>query len=686
MRADVLGLDPPLFRPHALNGSDRVRAGSTSVHDAAGPVLASMTGTVPEAEPLWMTADRWPLFAWVHRPAGSRDPHPREFPPGASSGGLAVLCPPLLGEHSAGYHLYRRLACALAADGVTAVRFDYEGTGDSSGPATGPGRVAAWVDGVAQAIRVARRSGVGPLALVGVRSGALIAAAAAARRCDVDALVLWDPWTGGRPFLRRQHALYAMNFPVSESPESPGNVEVPGFTVDAGTVADLSTLRLPERLSARRGLVLVRPGQKLRSMSLVGVDSAGGAALEIEPTEPGEQEALFDVAPLQRGIPEASMSRVVGWLKRTLDELVESEPAGGSPVTRATTQGSGSAPPDPALGATSGSACSEVAAVTATSCGDGMVYEQAVRLGTQSLFAMETRPRSVSSGSPVVIFLSSGADSHVGPSRLWVTLARRWAAEGARCLRVDLSGWGESEPWKGRQPFVLRAPEWFDDVQEVVAAAGGPREVVLVGLCSGAYQALDSALELSPLAVLAVNPLLRFTPPELGEGGVVSERRQICDPRRPWVARVPKPVRAVAAAARQTARDAARLMAPLSRSLTWLDRLEAAGVHVYCVCGEGELRQLPRSSTSSLKPPQTSGESGGAEIDLVPGLDHALLDVAQRDDIIGRLSEEILRIMAGIQQDVTARSRHSDLCRIEEQSLPDEKVVHADFTTRRDDA
>lgn len=625
--------------------------GTESLRDPSGTTATGQAEALPEAEPLWITGGRWPLFAWVHRPAGSAVTHPFDRPARAAGGGVAVLCPPLFGEHSAGYHLYRRLGSALAAGGVTALRFDYEGTGDSGGPSAGPGRVAAWLDGAGQAIRTARQWSRGPLALVGVRSGALIAAAAAADRDDVDALVLWDPWVGGRPFLRRQQALYAMNFSASASSRG---IEVPGFTVDAGTVADLSALGLPTRLCARRGLVLVRPGRELPSISLLGAGVALGTVTEVEATEPGEQEALFDVDPLQRRLPEASMSRAVGWLQRTLVELVDSEPDdsdpdGGEPErqTRATTPDRRFGPQEPASGAALGPTCSEAVAVTVTSSGVGTVYEQPVRLGTHRLFAMETRSRSAPGGSPVVIFLSSGADSHVGPSRLWVTLARRWAAEGVRCLRVDLSGWGDSEPWKGRQPLVLRAPEAFDDVDEVVAAAAGSaREVVLVGLCSGAYQALESALELSPLAVLAVNPLLRFTPPEFREGKGVSDRRQICDPRQPWavaLSKLPGPVRAAALAAR----DAARLMGSFSSSGTWLDRLEAAGVHVYCVCGEGELRQLP---SPSIKPSGSSTGAGHARIDLVSGLDHALLDAAQRDEVIELLSGELHRIVSGLQR------------------------------------
>ena len=58
-----------------------------------------------------------------------------------------------------------------------------------------------------------------------------------------------------------------------------------------------------------------------------------------------------------------------------------------------------------------------------------------------------------------------------------------------------------------------------------------PSDVVLVGLCSSAYQALDSAIRLHPLGVIALNPVITFQPPEMLAGGKVDERRRVALPR-----------------------------------------------------------------------------------------------------------------------------------------------------------
>ena len=43
------------------------------------------------------------------------------------------------------------------------------------------------------------------------------------------------------------------------------------------------------------------------------------------------------------------------------------------------------------------------------------------------------------------ILLNGGALRHIGPSRTWVEIARRWAARGVPTVRIDMPGIGESD-------------------------------------------------------------------------------------------------------------------------------------------------------------------------------------------------------------------------------------------------
>lgn len=591
--------------------------------------------------PVWLTRGRWPLFAWVHDPGA---------PPAAS----VVLCPPLLGEQLSAHSMQRVVARSLAGSGLLAVRFDYEGTGDSGGPQGGPSRASTWQDGVDQAVALARSRCDGPVALVGVRSGALVAAQAAVRLRDVDVLVLWDPWSSGHGFLRRQRALQSLRL---HGTSASGDTEVPGFTVDRSTVEAIEGLRLPASLPVRRALLMARPKSEMAAPVLT---PRGGGAGGVSPAQEsadvllaveGEQESCFEIEPLRRQVPSATATAVVDWIAGAVKSLAKEigEPDPNSAVPRA-----GRGALDPSSGSDATWATGAVTIGPAVP-GDVTVTERVRSMGPHRLFAIETVPGASPGGDlaaqPTVLFLSSGTDSHIGPARLWVTLARRLAGSGLRCVRVDLSGLGDSDARSGHPEGVIRAPEAFDDVAEVVAAAGNPRTVVLAGLCSGAYQALESALELHPLGVVAVNPLLRFTPPEVEDGAPLSARRRLCQPRPVWMAgarrALPEPVgRAMASARRMVGRARATTR---PRHATWVGELGAANVDVYCVCGEDEASQLHEAGF-------VAGVHARTHLDLIPGLDHGLTVASQRDAVADRVTRAVQAI-AGTAVDGAARRR-----------------------------
>ncbi len=104
-----------------------------------------------------------------------------------------MLCPALGYEYMSAFRTWRVLAGRLAALGFDTLRFDYDGTGNSAGDPEEPDRVAAWLRSIELAIAEIRRlSGAGPLALVGLRAGGMLALQAAAAAGGVDRLVLWN--------------------------------------------------------------------------------------------------------------------------------------------------------------------------------------------------------------------------------------------------------------------------------------------------------------------------------------------------------------------------------------------------------------------------------------------------------------------------------------------------------------
>ena len=113
-----------------------------------------------------------------------------------------------------------------------------------------------------------------------------------------------------------------------------------------------------------------------------------------------------------------------------------------------------------------------------------------------------------------VLMLNSGSVHAIGPNRLWVSLARRWALRGMTVLRLDLSGIGDSPPRPGAEPNVVYSRHAAGDIAAALhflAAQPGVTECHLMGLCSGAYHAFKAAVAGQTVSsVSMINPLTFF--------------------------------------------------------------------------------------------------------------------------------------------------------------------------------
>jgi pimeloyl-ACP methyl ester carboxylesterase len=97
-------------------------------------------------------------------------------------------------------------------------------------------------------------------------------------------------------------------------------------------------------------------------------------------------------------------------------------------------------------------------------------------------------------GAPQVILLSTGILHRVGSNRLWVSLARALGAAGITTLRFDLSGIGDSERRRDVPSLRESVERDIGDAIDYLKNTQGAERVILVGLCSGAYDALHAAL------------------------------------------------------------------------------------------------------------------------------------------------------------------------------------------------
>jgi len=120
----------------------------------------------------------------------------------------------------------------------------------------------------------------------------------------------------------------------------------------------------------------------------------------------------------------------------------------------------------------------------------------------EHLFGIHTDPLSNSKtktnkshSKTAVIMLTAGMLTNVGPSRLNVYLAADLAQQRFGSFRFDLSGIGESLPVAGQGASVIRAISEVKQAMDFLQKEYGYAQFVLFGLCSGADDAIATALQ-----------------------------------------------------------------------------------------------------------------------------------------------------------------------------------------------
>ncbi len=380
-----------------------------------------------------------------------------------------VLCNPLGYEAMSAHRTLRHLAERMADAGFPALRFDYQGTGDSAGHAGDPDRIATWVGDIRAAIRELRElSGTREIALFGLRFGASLATLAASGEPGVDALIVWAPVVSGRVFARELRAFRMLTDPTVKCPD--GGEEVGGYLFTRQTLAEMSAIDLLARADPGVGRVLVVPRGEVPSRE--EHDLVVHWKETTLASESGYASMMRD-DPYEAVVPSATLDAIVAWLGRT--------PGASS-----------SRHPSPARSATA------VLDVTGGSSRQPL-RETAILFGKdQRLFGVITEPRGpVPEDRPAVLLLNVGADSHVGPHRMNVQHARDLASKGYLTLRLDVGGLGESLAAPGRRENQLYDVASVDDVRcamSALAETRGTRRFVVVGLCSGAFLAYHTAV------------------------------------------------------------------------------------------------------------------------------------------------------------------------------------------------
>jgi dienelactone hydrolase len=414
-------------------------------------------------ESLWFGSDDQPLFGRLTTPAGE-----------TTRGGV-LMSPPIGRESRLARRALRTLAIYLAFDGYVSLRFDHFGTGDSSGSMDDEFD-GAWVEGIDHGVALLRSLGISSISAVGMRMGATILGTAASRNeIDFSSLVMWDPCESGRTYVRELGALGALRRDITKT-EVRESTKMLEYPLSDGAVSGVNQFRLTDpavRPLAKRLLVVVRDDRTVSSKFRARWDSE-----HVEWATTSEQALLLESELPTSVPPESTIELIRTWLTAP-----ENVPTPFSSQPRSSD------------------------AIVVRDPNAFSVRETAVTLGFRKMFGVVTEPVGDTRG-PLLVMVNGINEDHVGPSRLWVELSRRWASVGIRSLRFDFSELGES-PWLPSQP---KRP-MFDrtlrqDIVNAVRALNltSPDDVVLIGLCSGAQLALEVALELKARGVCTINP------------------------------------------------------------------------------------------------------------------------------------------------------------------------------------
>jgi pimeloyl-ACP methyl ester carboxylesterase len=249
--------------------------------------------------PLYLGTRERRLFG-IYEPAAGKSARSR----------AAVLCYPWGPEYVYAHRSMRQLATRLSQSGFHTLRFDFFGTGDSSGELI-DADLMGWEDDTASAVDgIKDIADVAQVTLVGLRLGASVAAKAAARLGpQVDSLVLWDPIVSGDEYLR------SLGVAAPDDALGAAATEIKGFAMSAAMRKELRTVDLRRDVAAvsHRSLMLVTERLPVHdALQRDGLQTLGAGPVALEfltAPAPWVEEVTTTGA-----VPVHPIQRIVEWL------------------------------------------------------------------------------------------------------------------------------------------------------------------------------------------------------------------------------------------------------------------------------------------------------------------------------------------------------------------------------------
>jgi hypothetical protein len=488
---------------------------------------------------------------------------------------------------------------------------------------------------------------------LGIGFGGTLVWLAAAQGAPIDDFVLWAVPTKGRRLLREAEAaaLFDTDPRVeldepSDFGHEPDELLTEGALLDqAGMILTKDTVNALSRIDLTRLTLTDPPNRQVLLLERESVsadarvrDHLESAGLAVSVASGDEYGPMMRYARFSE-IPRGAIADSISWLKECAERT--------SPHGTATRRFLHS--PVRALD-------------TLALSHEGIAIRErpfSFELEGKTLYGIITEPVGAPARDVCAVFFNNGADRRLGPNRMWVDSARRWAAWGVTCVRFDHIAIGDSD---GEEHYYEEIDAYYEPgmtdrnvaILRALEARGLPGHFVLVGLCSSAYWSFQAALaDARVVGAFTINLPFFFRTRwtlRVASGWIVRRKIRPEDSRIKAVAisRMKKGWRAVLAARRMMAR--AR-RSPNQAELA-LDRLSSRGTEVLMLLTPGwpvwdELDGIRRLDAG--------GEMPGLNVRRIPGYDSRLRPLPLQRFVTNELDDALTRVLEARQPESPAR-------------------------------
>lgn len=573
---------------------------------------------LPPPRAMYVPSGAHHLYAVLHDPAHEEQQDT-----------AVIICPPFGSDEISSYRPRREWARRLAEAGYPTLRLSLPATGDSTGSARDPDLVEAWTAAIDSAARwLSSCTGAARVAVVGIELGGLLAYRAVSSGAPIDELILWGTPRCGRALVKRLCALSKLESAgffegLEAPPHSPdGDLEVAGFLLSPQTISELQSLDLTALAlahgSPKRALML-HCDSTAADQGVIGALERAGAAVTVAH---GPGYGAMTVHP-QRGVaPIEVIERMIAWL--------------GDTAARR------SARPSPS------------AMRTSIELPGFEVREAAISLDQPfgELSGVLAQPLGGATAPLCIVLLNAGSIRRIGPGRMWVEAARRWAAWGVPSLRLDVESVGDSD---GAEHAYFEDAGFYitDRLPQVLAALdlleqrGVASQFAVAGLCAGGYWAFHAALRDPRVSTaLMVNTSRIVWDPGLAPARdfrrLMTQRPSLSKLRRAYSeGRVGTVSRwALAAPARRAGRLVAGAPDAMAERDALLERFEASGKRAMVLFSEGEAFEGELRRAGWL---ERLGRSPRVTLERVGARDHTLRPIWAQAQVHAALDRAVER-------------------------------------------